>query len=83
MFRTSVHCLIYFSTCHGLKTWLELPRLKLCRDDPKENKNYVESAGGSSYRGFEQPRVKLQWKYESRNREEIDYGSSLREVPAS
>ena len=53
MFRTSVHCLIYFSTCHGLKTWLELSRVKLCRGDLKENKNYLELAGGSSYGGFE------------------------------
>ena len=82
MFRTSVHCL-YFPTCHGLKTWLELSRVKLCRDDHKENKNYFELAGGSSYRGFELPRVILQLKYESRNREEMDYGSSLREVRAS
>ena len=38
MFRTSVHY-FYFPTCDGLETRLELSRVKLCRDDPKENKN--------------------------------------------
>ena len=53
MFRTSVHCLIYFSTCHGLKTWLELSRVKLCRSDLKENKNYLELAGGRAFIKFQ------------------------------
>ena len=30
------------------------------RNELKGNKNYLEIAGGSSYRGFELPRVKLQ-----------------------
>ena len=34
--------------------------VKLYRNDLKGNKNYFELAGGSSYRGFELPRVKLQ-----------------------
>ena len=53
MFRTSVHCLIYFSTCHGLKTWLELSRVKLCRSDLKENKNYLELTGGRAFIRFQ------------------------------
>ena len=41
----------------------------------KGDKNYFELAGGSSYRGFELPRVKLQWMYEG-NPQEIDFGLS-------
>ena len=33
---------------------------KLYKNDLRGNKNYFELAGGSSYRGFELPRVKLQ-----------------------
>ena len=58
MFRTSVHG--FFPTCHALITWFELSRVKLYRNELKGNKNYFELAGGSSYRGFELPRVKLQ-----------------------
>ena len=47
-------------TCHMLITWFELSRVKLYRNDLKENKDYFELAGGSSYQGFELPRVKLQ-----------------------
>ena len=32
---------------------------KLYKNDLRGNKNYFESVGGSSYRGFELPRVKL------------------------
>ena len=58
MFRTSVHR--FSPTCHVLITWFELSRVKLYRNELKGNKNYFELAGGSSYRGFELPRVKLQ-----------------------
>ena len=51
---------LFFPDFQGLKTWFELLRVKLYRNDPRENKNYVELVGGSSYRGFELPRVKLQ-----------------------
>ena len=44
--------------CHALITWFELSRVKLCRNDLEGNKNNFELAGGSSYRGFELPRVK-------------------------
>ena len=44
----------------GFKTWFELSRVKLCRNDLRENKTYFELAGASSYQGFESPRVKLQ-----------------------
>ena len=33
------------------KTLFELSRVKLCRNDLRENKNYFELAGGSSYQG--------------------------------
>ena len=49
-----------FPDSQGLKTWFELLRVKLYRNDLRENKNYFELVGGSSYRGFELPRVKLQ-----------------------
>ena len=34
------------------KTWFELSRVKLYRNDLSGNKNYFELAGGSSYRGL-------------------------------
>ena len=34
------------------KTWFELSRVKLNRNDLRGNKNYFELAGGSSYRGL-------------------------------
>ena len=51
---------LFFPDFQGLKTWFELLRVKLYRNDLRENKNYFELVGGSSYRGFELPRVKLQ-----------------------
>ena len=42
MFRTVVH---FFPTCQELKEWFELSRVKLYRNDLKENKNYFELAG--------------------------------------
>ena len=48
MFRTSVHY-FYFPTCDGLKTRLELSRVKLCRDDPKENKNLEDKKQINKY----------------------------------
>ena len=81
MSRTSVHRVL-FPTCHALKTWFELSRVKLYRNDLKGSKNYFELAGGSSYGGFELPRVKLPSMYE-RNPGEIDFGSSKHEVRVS
>ena len=52
MFWTTVHS--FLSTCHALKTWFELTRVKLHTND-LGIKNYFELAGGSSYQ-----RVKLQ-----------------------
>ena len=51
----SKHC--FFPTFLGLKTWFELSRVKLYRNDVRENNNYFELAGGSSYRGFELPSI--------------------------
>ena len=48
----------------------------------KGNTNYLELARGSSHRGFELPRVKLQEKNEG-NRVETDFGSRWREVRVS
>ena len=45
------------------------------RNALRGNKNYFEFAGGSSNRGFELPRVKLQKMYEG-NPREIVFGSS-------
>ena len=61
MFGTPVDCFFRtFNLKKGLKTWFELSRVKLYRNDMRGNKNYFELAGGSSYRGFELPRVNLQ-----------------------
>ena len=49
--------------------------MKYIENDLKGNGNYFELAEGSSYRGFELLRVKLQEMYE-RNPREIDFGSS-------
>ena len=57
MFRTPVHC--FFPTFQGFKTWFELSRVKLYRNDLRRNKHYFELTGDSSYRGFELPRRKL------------------------
>ena len=73
----TAHC--FFLTYHVVKPWFELSRVKLYSNDLKGNKNYFELAEGSNYRGFELPRVKLQWLYEG-NPGEIDFGSSQREV---
>ena len=48
MSRISVH-VFFFLTGHVLITWFEISRVKLYRNDLKGDKNYVESAGGSSY----------------------------------
>ena len=48
-----------FPTFQGFKTWFELSRVKLYRNDLRGDKNYFELTGDSSYRGFELPRVKL------------------------
>ena len=80
MSRTSVHG--FFLACHMLITWFKLSRVKLYRKDLKGNKDYFELVGGSTYQGFELPRVKLQYMYEG-NPGEIDFGSSLCEVRVS
>ena len=49
--QTAVH--FFFSTCQVLKTWFELSRVNLYRNDLKGNKNYFKLAGASSSRGFE------------------------------
>ena len=40
-------------------TWFELSRVNYIENDLKGYKNWFELAGGSSYRGFELPGVKL------------------------
>ena len=66
---------LFFPTYYALKTWLELSRVKLYSNALKGNKKYLELAGGSSFQGFELPRVKLQWMYDG-NPGEIDFGLS-------
>ena len=58
MLRTTVN--YFFPTFKARKTLFELSRVILYGNDPRGNKNYFELVGGSSYRGFELPRVKLQ-----------------------
>ena len=53
-----------------LKTWFELSRVNLYRNDLKGNKSYFELAGGSSYRGENYS------KCMKGNREEIEFGLS-------
>ena len=49
--------------------------VKFYRNDPRGNKQEFELVGGSSYRGFELLRVKLQLTYQG-NKGEIEVGSS-------
>ena len=42
----------FFFTFRMFKTWFELLRVKLYRNDLKGNKNYFKLAGGLSYQGF-------------------------------
>ena len=62
MFRTSVHG-FFFDLSRAYKM-VRVIEVKLYRNELKAllkgNKNYFELAEGSSYRGFELPRVKLQ-----------------------
>ena len=50
-------------------------RLNYTGNNLKGNKNCLELKGGSSYQGFELPRVKLQ-KMNGRNPGEINFGSN-------
>ena len=51
----------FFQLVTPLKhVWFKLARVKLYLNDLKRNKNYFELAEGSSYLGFELPKVKLQ-----------------------
>ena len=68
----------FFPTCHVLKTWFELSRVKLYRNNQKGNKNYFDLAGGSSYRGFKLQRIKFR-----ENPREINFGLSLHKVRIS
>ena len=47
----------------GFKTRFESSRVKLYRKWPEGKRKLVRVSGSSSYRGFELPRVKLQWMY--------------------
>ena len=58
-FNVSDASTLFFPTFQGFKTWFELSRVKLYRNDLRRNKNYFELTGDSSYRGFELPRRKL------------------------
>ena len=58
------------------QTWFELLRVRLyIKNDLKGKENCLELAGGSSYRGFEFLRVKLQKMYHGFPKE-IDFDSS-------
>ena len=47
--RATIHSVFFKFSC--AKTWFELLRIKLYRNNLRGNKNYVELAGGSSYWG--------------------------------
>ena len=49
-FNVSDASRLFFSRLFALKTWFELSRVKLYRNDLRGNKNYFDLAGGSSYR---------------------------------
>ena len=59
MFRTSVHGFLP-DLSRAYIDGSSISRVKLYRNELRGNKNYFEIAGGSSYRGFELPRVRLQ-----------------------
>ena len=63
---------IFFSSYGNFQTTLS----------PEGKRKLVRVSGSSSYRGFELPRVKLQWMYDG-NPGEIDFGSSYRESTVS
>ena len=67
---------LFFLDFLRAQTRFELSKVKLYRDDLRENKNYFELAEGSSYRGFELPRVKLY----SKCKREIQGKSTLARV---
>ena len=67
-----------FRSCHvslGLYNPTMLIEIAVYKMTWKGKENWFELAGGSSYQGFELPRVKLQWMYH-RNPGENDFGSS-------
>ena len=41
--------MLFFDLARANKTWFELSRVKLYRNDLKGNKKYFELAGGSNY----------------------------------
>ena len=57
----------FFSNFHVLKTWFELLRIKLYRNNLRGNKNYVELAGGSSYWGQNYSK----WKKENQGKSKL------------
>ena len=42
----------FFSTNHSPKTWLEISKVKLYRNDLRGNRNYFQLTEDSSYREF-------------------------------
>ena len=65
LFWTAAHWFFFLTTCHALKTWFKLLRVKsVYRNDLKGNKNYFEFAGGSGYRAFELPEGKITGNHE-------------------
>ena len=60
MFQTSIHGFPPNLSCAYYNMVQVIEGKILYRNDLNRNKNYFELAGGSSYRGFELPRVKLQ-----------------------
>ena len=73
MFWMPVDC-FFPDFLRAQNNWFELSRVKLYQNDLRGNKNNFELVRGSSSRGFELLRVKLQEMYDG-NPGENDFGS--------
>ena len=59
MFWTAVYCFDLPRIDRRGSTWFELSRVKYMKNDLNGNENCSELVGGSSYRGFKLPWIKL------------------------
>ena len=59
MFWTAVYCFDLPRIDRRGSTWFELSRVKYMKNDLNGNENCPELVGGSSYRGFKLPWIKL------------------------
>ena len=57
--RSKAASRLFFPDFLSAQNMVRVSEGKLYKNDLRGNKNYFELVGGSSYRGFELPRVKL------------------------